>query len=292
MKKIFFLMLVLLMGVSASMNAQVRIGGTDDPNPSAVLDLNATDESNNGDLGLALPRVELTSTGESTPLAAFVKGMTVYNTANRNDVTEGTYYCDGNRWIKVRNSTEMIKKSDLSVELSNLIVALAKAGVPSSITCPPSVTGSSGTIYAVGNFGTAGCWMIDNSKEGTPSATRYMQGTEEAKPEGIAGYYYTWEQAKNACPEGFVLPTIAQRNALRAMQQANGMAFGLWVYGGSQNEAFGGFYTGEDGGWISWGTGFRCALAEENMAFGTYLSGPGANAGPAEYMTNVRCIKN
>jgi hypothetical protein len=41
MKKMMFLMLTLLIWSAASMNAQVRIGGTSDPNPAAVLDLNA-----------------------------------------------------------------------------------------------------------------------------------------------------------------------------------------------------------------------------------------------------------
>jgi hypothetical protein len=128
MKKIFFLMLMLLMLSAASMNAQVRIGGTTDPNPSAVLDLNATDAANNGNLGLALPRVQLTSTNEPAPLAAFVNGMTVYNTRTINDVTPGTYYCDGNRWNKVRNTTELIEKSDLSGDVIKLMVDLAKTG--------------------------------------------------------------------------------------------------------------------------------------------------------------------
>jgi hypothetical protein len=111
MKKIFFLMLMLLIWGTASMNAQVRIGGTADPNPSAILDLNATDAANNGDLGLALPRVELTSTGNKAPLDSHVAGMMVYNTKAAGDVTPGTYYNDGEKWIRI-GSGSLISEAD------------------------------------------------------------------------------------------------------------------------------------------------------------------------------------
>jgi hypothetical protein len=93
-------MLTLIVMSAASVNAQVRIGGLDDPNSSAVLDLNATDATDNGTLGLALPRVALTSTSE-----AVKKGMIVYNTATAGDVTPGMYYNDGEKWIRVGNGT-------------------------------------------------------------------------------------------------------------------------------------------------------------------------------------------
>jgi hypothetical protein len=95
------LMLALLILSVTGANAQVRIGGTDDPNPSAVLDLNATNAANNGALGLALPRVELTSTTSYSPLKAHMAGMTVYNTKLTGDVTPGTYYNDGSKWIRI-----------------------------------------------------------------------------------------------------------------------------------------------------------------------------------------------
>jgi hypothetical protein len=103
MKKIFFLMLMLLIGSVASMNAQVRIGGIADPNPSAVLDLNATDAANTGTLGLALPRVNFSSLtakldGTNDPL----NGMLVYNT--NTDLGAGIYYWSGSSWIKIPNT--------------------------------------------------------------------------------------------------------------------------------------------------------------------------------------------
>jgi hypothetical protein len=101
MKRVFFLMLTLIVLSAASMNAQVRIGGTADPNTSAMLDLNATDGTNNGTLGLSLPRVTLSSTTNYAPLKAHVAGMLVYNTATAGDVTPGTYYNDGYKWLRL-----------------------------------------------------------------------------------------------------------------------------------------------------------------------------------------------
>jgi hypothetical protein len=103
MKKIFFLMLTLLIMSAASMNAQVRIGGTADPNPSAVLDLNATDAANTGTLGLALPRVNFSSlTAKLDGTNAPLNGMLVYNTNTGLGV--GIYYWSGSSWIKIPNT--------------------------------------------------------------------------------------------------------------------------------------------------------------------------------------------
>jgi uncharacterized protein (TIGR02145 family) len=104
MKKVFFLMLTLFILSTASMNAQVRIGGLDDPNPSAVLDLNANNDAvptdNKG--GLSLPRINLSS--ETVLLNGTVppNGTVVYNTGG--DLNEGIYYWTGGtsgQWVYV-----------------------------------------------------------------------------------------------------------------------------------------------------------------------------------------------
>jgi hypothetical protein len=235
MKKIFFLMLAFLIWSAASMNAQVLIGGdgTGNPDPSAVLELQSSDK------GLLLPRVELTSTGDPAPLSAFVNGMTVYNTSTINDVTQGTYYCDGYRWIKVRNSFDVIQKSDLSGDVIKLMVDLAKTQGIVTNNCPPTVVGKNGT-YAVGDFDVAGCWMINNSKEGTPSATHYKEGLEGELAEGVYGYYYTWEQAGTACPEGFRLPIPHDWLVLKAIENSDETKRKLWRNGFLQLTQLGG----------------------------------------------------
>jgi uncharacterized protein (TIGR02145 family) len=102
MKKVFFLMLTLLIMSVASMNAQVRIGGLDDPHESAVLDLNATNAANSGVLGLALPRVALQSSEDESTIPNPVIGLAVYNTATAGTgataVVPGIYVFTGTEW--------------------------------------------------------------------------------------------------------------------------------------------------------------------------------------------------
>ena len=98
MKKVLFLMFLLFLGLgTASVKAQVRIGGNTAPNASAVLDLNATDAAT-GTKGLALPRVNLASnTAQITTGVANLTGMLVYNTNATLGV--GIYFWDGSNWI-------------------------------------------------------------------------------------------------------------------------------------------------------------------------------------------------
>jgi uncharacterized protein (TIGR02145 family) len=95
MKRMIFLMLMLLIGVSVSMNAQVRIGGLDDPNASAVLDLNANNDAvptgNKG--GLSLPRISLATTTALLNGAVPPNGTVIYNTGGA--LNEGIYYWTG-----------------------------------------------------------------------------------------------------------------------------------------------------------------------------------------------------
>ncbi|GHT47307.1 hypothetical protein FACS189440_07420 [Bacteroidia bacterium] len=102
MKKMIFLMLLSFLGITASMNAQVRIGGTDEPNASALLDVNKTDDPNPaGNLGLGLPRVELTSATQPLATGNTPKpGTMVYNTGSALDGA-GVYYWATNAWAKL-----------------------------------------------------------------------------------------------------------------------------------------------------------------------------------------------
>jgi uncharacterized protein YjdB len=105
MKKMFFLMLALLIWSAASMNAQVNIGSTDGPKPGAVLDLSQGAKK----LGLILPNVTLvnattwqldegaTPTSTSYPAAA---GTVVYhdNALSNPDLPAGIYVWNGAKW--------------------------------------------------------------------------------------------------------------------------------------------------------------------------------------------------
>ena len=93
------ILLLLIVHCTASLQAQVRVGGSVAPNSNAVLDLNANDTAN-GLKGLLLPRVALVSTANATPLKEHIVGMLVYNTATSKDVLPGPYYNDGAKWIR------------------------------------------------------------------------------------------------------------------------------------------------------------------------------------------------
>ena len=94
-------MFLLFFGLgTANLKAQVRIGGNTAPNAAAALDLNATDATNNGTKGLALPRVNLTSnTMQLTTGVVNLTGMLVYNTtATLGQI--GIFYWNGATWVK------------------------------------------------------------------------------------------------------------------------------------------------------------------------------------------------
>jgi len=80
-------------------SAQVRIGGSENAHSSAVLDLNETDTKNDGNRGLALPRVKLSSDTDPLNGTTPPNGMMVYNTSTVLD--QGVYYYAENKWIKL-----------------------------------------------------------------------------------------------------------------------------------------------------------------------------------------------
>jgi len=91
-------LLLLCLG-TASVKAQVRIGGNAPPNPAAALDLNADDSATPaGNKGaLALPRVSLASTTAQINGATPITGMLVYNTNATLGV--GIYFWNGTKWL-------------------------------------------------------------------------------------------------------------------------------------------------------------------------------------------------
>jgi hypothetical protein len=97
-----FLLFTVIFG-AANVCAQVRIGGNQIPHPAAVLDLNASDATINGKLGLSLPRVSLADPPETTLENGVTPkdGTLVYNTNAGFSGGVGLYYWYGTRWIKL-----------------------------------------------------------------------------------------------------------------------------------------------------------------------------------------------
>jgi len=93
MKNIIFTSLFVLMALA--MSAQTGIG-TPVPDPSAQLDVNATDK------GVLIPRVELTETTDNNPVGNDVaNSLLVFNEADQNDVTPGFYYWFDDKWQRL-----------------------------------------------------------------------------------------------------------------------------------------------------------------------------------------------
>jgi hypothetical protein len=113
MKKVLFLMILpfLLLG-TASVSAQVRIGGSGTPHSAAVLDLNADNETTptGSQGGLALPRVELATVTMQLNNTDPINGMLVYNTGGT--LATGVYVWMTNQWVKASNGSVAYEESE------------------------------------------------------------------------------------------------------------------------------------------------------------------------------------
>lgn len=98
--KILFLSLIYFIGFKS--HSQVGIG-TEDPNPDSKIEI-ASPEENPG--GLLLPRLHLENILSPSPLNDHVAGMTVYNLTDDEDIGSGFYYNDGEKWVKINESSE------------------------------------------------------------------------------------------------------------------------------------------------------------------------------------------
>jgi uncharacterized protein (TIGR02145 family) len=197
-KKLFYLVLALVIISAASVNAQVLIGGneTDDPHAGSILDLSPGGSMN---MGLLLPKAELTDDanvfaleGDGTSAPATATGMIVYNTANVLD-GPGIYLWDGSKWTSLSKPSE----------------------VPLSNPCPLTVKDDENNEYLVGNFGDAGCWMTQNLRN-TSGLTEnedylYPGGSkQDYYYETDHGLLYARTATGDACPAGWHLPTNAE----------------------------------------------------------------------------------
>jgi uncharacterized protein (TIGR02145 family) len=150
MKKIFFLMLMLLIGVSASMNAQVTIGADANPHAAAVLDLQSTT------LGLKLPNVALTNDPANFVLTgatdkATAVGLIVYNTASVLQ-GKGIYSWDGAKWLHISSDTPVtsvsVTPATLSFGAANQTAQLTATVLPANATNQALTWSSSATDVA------------------------------------------------------------------------------------------------------------------------------------------------
>jgi len=160
MKKVLFWMFLLfLLGLgTAGLKAQVRIGSNTPPNASAVLDLNAND-TNSGTLGLALPRVALTSnTMLLSGVTSNLTGMMVYNTSTAGGTgvnTMGIYYWNGTNWIQAS------LPSTSAADSGKVLISNGSTWVPSNVTPAPSIVSSDAFTLHTGGIGFSIAMILD-----------------------------------------------------------------------------------------------------------------------------------
>jgi len=265
--------LLLLMGLgAASVSAQVRIGGDAVPNPAVVLDLNKTDTANYGTKTLALPRVNLTSTTDKLGNSALLAGMLVYNT--NTTLGAGIYFWDGSKWIPVPDSTPN----------GGVAGTLTGAKGTYKTWCFPASTG-------------LGCWMTDNSKEGTPDATAYP-----GQAAGLRGYYYLWENTRTitspmlfpVCPAGSRLPTMDDVIKLQSYFINCPSCDGTKAF---LNDQAGAGYTLDGTNWSGWDTVTH--LIFTGLRYGTFAISPLSLSNTTQIWwgdglekSTVRCLTN
>lgn len=82
-----------------TMYGQVGIG-TENPNPSAILDLEANNK------GILIPRVALTGLTDNTTISeGNVESILVYNTTVSSELKKGYYYWSGTQWEMLANQS-------------------------------------------------------------------------------------------------------------------------------------------------------------------------------------------
>jgi hypothetical protein len=137
-------------------NAQIKLGNNPTTlNADALLEIESTNK------GLLLPRVALTNTTAFAPLTAHVAGMTVYNTATAGDVTPGTYYNDGTKWVRIASSgaatTTLYSGDGILAGAGRRTVTMGSTG--NNLL---SFTGTAGEVM-ISNQYTAGLRLIGSS---------------------------------------------------------------------------------------------------------------------------------
>jgi trimeric autotransporter adhesin len=105
MKKIYYLLTLLLFTYVQSANAQMGINSTGAvPDVSAMLDVSSTNK------GVLIPRIALTATNSNAPVGASITiSLLVYNTATAGvfptNVLPGFYYWNGTKWVSISDSS-------------------------------------------------------------------------------------------------------------------------------------------------------------------------------------------
>lgn len=121
---------IFLFALFTNAFSQTKIGGAIGPSDAnAFLEIG---DATGATKGLLLPRVDLSRTDSPSPLGAHVKGMLVYNKTTNGtsapNVSEGIYYNDGTKWLKIIDSSTPLNTTNPSTGLSNADNGLSVSG--------------------------------------------------------------------------------------------------------------------------------------------------------------------
>ncbi|MGH1335179.1 MAG: tail fiber domain-containing protein [Aureispira sp.] len=152
--KHFFTGLLVTLAVPFVQAQNVGIG-LSNPNPSAKLEISATNQ------GVLLPRVALTSTTDATTIAnGNVPSLLVYNTATISDVSPGFYYWTGAIWQRMAVQQDADWYSETTAlpptSINENVYTMGSVGIENSapITKLHIGTTGGGTYRSWMNFGT------------------------------------------------------------------------------------------------------------------------------------------
>ncbi|PXW15259.1 hypothetical protein C8D70_105123 [Chryseobacterium sp. CBTAP 102] len=173
MKKLQLILLLLFYSFTFS---QVGIN-TITPDPNSVLDVVSDTK------GVLIPRVVLTDLNLPNPLTLHVRGMIVYNKSTFGSaVTQGFYYNDGEKWVKVNEEVASLVSFDTTDP--NIVSTLFT----------PNVTANPNSVYSSSVDGSFWKYDTTTSKYITyqpkPSTEWYLNGTttDAAANKNIAIY--------------------------------------------------------------------------------------------------------
>ncbi len=102
MKKIFFLIIIIIITISSKAQVAINITGNP-PSPSAMLDVTSTSK------GILFPQVSIDSLKDVTSIPSPANGLVIYNTTQpgiRNDMARGYYWYSTNAlsWVKLADN--------------------------------------------------------------------------------------------------------------------------------------------------------------------------------------------
>ncbi len=229
--------------------------GTNSPNGSSMLEINATNK------GVLIPRVTLTGSTDATTIATPATSLLVYNTATTSDVVPGYYYNSGTSgspvWIRLNtsslvtgaNSGETLNwnssNSKWQITGTSALALGNQAGLTSQGSQAVALGGYAGNITQ-GNYAVALGYGAGNSNQGTNAValgTNTGQLSQAANSTAIGVFAGNSNQGTNAVALGYFAGYTNQgtnaiaigNNAGYTTQGTNAIALGN--YAGYNNQA-------------------------------------------------------